>query len=86
MRTRKQLDVYIDESVNFAPFSSFNRIYSVSFVFAELSEEVEQQKALLLYIKDFYARKVRLFSKDAWRLLFLRETAKAQSFLRLYSK
>ncbi|MBO6286007.1 MAG: hypothetical protein J6O18_06845 [Bacilli bacterium] len=46
MRTRKQLDVYIGESGNFAPFSSFSRIYSVSFVFAEASEEVEEQKAL----------------------------------------
>lgn len=63
MRTRKQLDVCIDESVNFAPFSSFNRIYSVSFVFAESSEEVEQQKALLLYAKDFYARKSQIIFK-----------------------
>ncbi len=46
MRTKKRLDVYIDESGNFAPFSPHNRIYSVSFVFVEPSVEVEEQKAL----------------------------------------
>ena len=46
MRTKKQLDVHIDESGNFAPFLSYNRIYSVSFVFVEPGEEVEEQKEL----------------------------------------
>ena len=64
MRTRKQLDVYIDESGNFAPFSSFNRIYSVSFVFAEASEEVEQQKAFLRYVQKMETKGFRRWIFD----------------------
>ena len=43
---KKRLDIYIDESGNFAPYYRQNSIYSVSFVFMESSGNVEEQKRL----------------------------------------
>ena len=37
---KRQIDVYIDESGNFAPFTKQNPVYSVAFVFVERNEEV----------------------------------------------
>ena len=38
---KRQIDVYIDESGNFAPFTKQNPVYSVAFVFVERNEEVK---------------------------------------------
>ena len=43
---KKRLDIYIDESGNFAPYSRQNPIHLVSFVFVESSGNVEEQKRL----------------------------------------
>lgn len=46
MRRNKQLDIYIDESGNFAPFTKQNPIYSVSFVFVERTDETSERSLL----------------------------------------
>ena len=45
MRRGRQLDIYIDESGNFAPYTKQNPIYSVSFVFVERTNETSERSS-----------------------------------------